>query len=89
MSTYKYSRWDGSQQVFQLDEDGLLEALADDILSRGDVEGPRRSMYRRGVRGEGAEDSVQGPRDLTERLKQQRQRQLDRYNLDSLMDDID
>ena len=46
-------------------------------------------MYRRGVRGEGAEDSVQGLRDLTERLKQQRQRQLDRYNLDSLMDDID
>jgi len=37
MSAYKYSRWDGSQRVFQLDEGGLLEALADDILSHGDV----------------------------------------------------
>jgi uncharacterized protein with von Willebrand factor type A (vWA) domain len=87
MAKYTYSRWDGSQQVFEPDEDALLESMSEDILAHGDVNRALRDLLQRGTRNEQGE-RVGGLRDLMERLRQQRQRQLERYNLDSLMDDL-
>ena len=28
MATYRYSRWDGSQEIFDMDEDELMDALS-------------------------------------------------------------
>ena len=86
MNTYRYSRWDGSQQVFELDEDSLMESLSDDILAHGDINRALRDLFQRGLRGEG--QRLEGLRDIKERLRQQRQQQLERHNLDSLMDDL-
>ena len=33
----RYSRWDGSQQVADLDADEILDALADDVMAEGDL----------------------------------------------------
>ena len=88
MSRYRYSRWDGSQRVFELDEDSLLEELSDDILADGDVERALRNLLQRGLPPDHSEERIEGLHDLMERLKQQRQRQLERYNLDSVMDDL-
>ena len=87
MTTHRYSRWDGTQQVFELDEDSLIDSLSDDILAHGDINRALRNLFQRGVRGE-QDERIEGLRDLMERLKQQRQQQLERYNLDSLMDDL-
>ena len=35
---YVYRPWDGSQEFTEVDADGLLAALADDLLENGDVE---------------------------------------------------
>ena len=87
MTTYRYYRWDGSQQVFSMDADDLMNSIADDILEHGDPERALRSLFQRGIDDEQGQHAP-GLRDLLERLRQQRQQQLERYNLDSVMDDI-
>ena len=87
MPTYRYSRWDGTQQVFGLDEDSLLEALSEDVLAHGDLDRALRNLFQRGLQGEEGQ-RIEGLRDLIDRLKKQRQLQLERHNLDSLMDDL-
>ncbi len=89
MTVYRYSRWDGSQDAFGVDEDSILESLSDDILSHGDVNHALRSLFRQGVEDGGRMERIEGLHDLLERLKRQRQRQLDRYNLDSLFDGLE
>ena len=88
MTTYRYYRWDGSQHVFDMDADDLFNSIADDILEHGD---PNRAL--RGLLRRGAEDSqgqrTPGLQDLMERLRRQRQSQLDRYDMDSVMDDLE
>lgn len=85
---FRYSGWDGSQQIDPLQPDELLDLLANDLLDDGDL---RRAMdrllQRGGMRQDG--DRLQGLRDLMERLRNQRQDQLDRYRLDSFMEDIE
>ena len=46
----RYSRWDGTQQVFDQDED--------DILAYGDVNKALRSLLERGLRDDGGEPTV-------------------------------
>ena len=87
MTSYRYYRWDGNQQVFELDEESLMDSLSDDILAHGDVNRALRNLFQRGVRGDEGE-RIEGLRDLAERLRQQRQQKLERYNLESLMDDL-
>jgi uncharacterized protein with von Willebrand factor type A (vWA) domain len=82
-----YSRWDGSQRLDDLDADQLLEAMSDDILSDGDPWSALRRLFQRGARNpDGA--NLPGLQDLLNRLRRQRQRQLDRYDLSSVLDDI-
>ena len=87
MGTYRYSRWDGSQQVVDVDEEDIMDSLSDDILEHGDVNRALRNLFQRGMQNQQGE-RIGGLRDLMERLRQQRQQQLERYNLDSLMDGL-
>ncbi|MCH8108639.1 MAG: VWA domain-containing protein [Chloroflexi bacterium] len=87
MTAYRYSRWDGTQDWSDLDEDDVLEALSDDILTHGDVNRALRNMFQRGMDNDRGQ-RIDGLRDMMERLRKQRQQQLERYNMDSLMDDL-
>jgi len=83
----RYSRWDGSQQVPDLDADDLLEAMADDLVSDGDVWPALQRLFQRGVRTPQGQRAP-GLQDLLQRLKQRRQQQLDRYDLGSALEEI-
>ena len=87
MARYRYSRWDGSQEVEGLDEDRILESLSDELLTHGDLERALRNMLYRGLRSE--DQRILGLRDLIERIRQQRQQRLERHDLDSLLDDLE
>ena len=87
MASYRYSQWDGTQQVYGPDEDDILESLSDDILAHGDIDRALRNLFRDGLTDDRGE-RVHGLRELRERLQQMRQQQLERFNLDSLMDDL-
>ena len=87
MIGYRYSRWDGSQHPFDLDEDDILDALSEDIINHGDVNRAMRNLMRSGMSGDDGQ-RITGLRELRERLRELQQQQLERYNLESAMDDI-
>ena len=87
MTIFRYSEWDGSQDIFELNADELMDKLGQNMMSYGDLSYALRMLQRGGFR-----DS-QGRRlpniqELLQRLRQQKQSQLDKYDLGSMMDDI-
>ncbi len=87
MVAFRYSEWDGSQEIPALDADEVLEALTDDLMNFGDLQHAMRNLLQRGMRPNMG-NRMQGLRDLLQQLRQQRRNTLDRYNLSSVMDDI-
>src|ERR687898_768121 len=87
MSTLRYSRWDGSQQLPPFDADDVLDALSDDILTEGDVRRALQRLMQRGLRGTRGGD-VPGLGRIMERLRARRQEELERANLDGVLDDL-
>ncbi len=84
---YLYSRWDGTQQIPALDAESLMEALADDLLSDGDVWQALQRLLQWGYQGPDGR-RLPGLQDLLERLRQAKQERLSRYNLNSIVDQI-
>ncbi|MFQ5860696.1 MAG: VWA domain-containing protein [Dehalococcoidia bacterium] len=85
--SYRYSRWDGTQQVFDIDAEELMEGLSQDLLSHGDVWRALREMMRRGFQDRMGQ-RLPGLQELLEQLRSQRQSQIERYNVDSVMEGI-
>src|SRR5437870_4625282 len=84
---FRYSRWDGSQQLADLDADDLLAAMSDDLMSDGDLWNALRRMFQRGLENPQG-PQVPGLQNLLDRLRKRRQEQLDRYDLGSALEDI-
>src|SRR3990172_1705731 len=84
---YRYSEWDGSQDLPSLDPDELLAAITDDLMNFGDLQHALRNLRQRGMRNNMGR-RMQGLRALLQQLRQQRRQTLDRYNLTSVFDDI-
>lgn len=85
---YGYTRWDGTQQIEGLDADDILNALADDYVEDGNLRQALRRLMQEGVRSEDGRRTM-GLRELMERMRNQRQQQLNRYNMASgVMDDL-
>ena len=83
----RYSRWDGTQTVGDVDADDVLDAISDDVLQDGDLWSALRRLFQHGARDpQGGQ--MPGLRDLMERLRRQRQERLNRFDLDSTMDDV-
>ena len=84
---YHYSRWDGTQRVFEIDEEELMNQLAEDLLAHGSVHRSLRDLLQRGFQNRWGEQ-MPGIHQLRERLRAERQRHLEQYDLDSLMRDL-
>jgi uncharacterized protein with von Willebrand factor type A (vWA) domain len=87
MSLYRYSRWDGSQQLPPFDADDVLDALSEDILAEGDVRRALQRLMQRGLRGTRGGD-VPGLRRIVDRLRERRQAELERTHLDGVLDQL-
>ncbi len=87
MARYRYSRWDGTQSLEPFTASDLMDHLADKILDENDLWSAMRDMIQRGADFKSGR-RMEGLRDLLDRLRQQRQRQLQRYNLNDLFGDI-
>ena len=72
---FRYSRWDGSQDVPDPDADDLLEAMSDDIMSDGDLWSAMRRLFQQGAHTQqgqkmpGLQDLVNQLRSVQEQLK--------------------
>ncbi|MDP9362723.1 MAG: VWA domain-containing protein [Chloroflexota bacterium] len=82
-----YSRWDGTQQIGQLDADELMRAMSDDLMQDGDLNRALQRLFRWGFERPDGEH-VPGLREMMQRLKERRQEQLNRYDLGSILDDV-
>ena len=87
MTSYRYSRWDGIQDVPTFNEDALMEQLSDQLLSHGDLSSAIRSLIQRGARDSNGH-KLAGVQELLQRLRTQRQVILNKYDLISVVGDI-
>src|SRR3989442_12169489 len=87
MKSYRYSSWDGTQDISAVDADDLMDCMADELTSHGDLNQALRNLMRRGMRGNMG-SGFEGIRELIERLKQQSRERTERYNLASLVDEL-
>jgi uncharacterized protein with von Willebrand factor type A (vWA) domain len=86
MVHYRYSRWDGSQ-LGEMTATDMSDQLTEQILEGDSLQQAMRRMMDRGmVRPDGRRG--EGMREMMRRLQEARQKNLERYNLDSMMDDI-
>ncbi len=88
MAAARYSRWDGTQEGESPDVQELFSHLAEDVFQGWDFESALRRLL-----GQGIQD-LQGRRlpgleRLIEQLRQRRQEELERYNLEGLFKDIE
>src|SRR3990170_4865132 len=84
---FRYSEWDGTQEIGPLDPDDILAGLTDDLMNFGDLQHALRNLLQRGLRNPMGQ-RLQGLRDLLQQLRQQRRQTLDRYDLSSAFEDI-
>ena len=79
---FRYSRWDGTQRLDPIDADQVLDALAEDLMNYGDLSAALQRLYRWGS------DELPGLEQLLKELREQREAELSRYDLDSTVEDI-
>ena len=82
---YRYSRWDGTQEPFDLsiDASDVLEELADDVLMGAGADNALRRLMRRGIQGR-----FSGIDALRRRLQQMREQEQEALDLTGPLEEI-
>ena len=83
----RYSKWDGTQQIDSISADDVMKAIADELMTDGDLMRALRQLFREGI------DLPDGERlpgwwEMMQRVRQKKQEQLNRYDLGSIFEDI-
>ncbi len=85
----RYSRWDGTQRLADLDADEILAAVSDDLMAEGDLAEALRRLMERGWRsGDTSRPDLAGLQDLMDRLVRRREELRDRFQLGDVLGDI-
>ena len=84
---YRYSRWDGTQNIFEMGAEELMDRLSGELLNHGDMWRALRELMRQGMEDRQGQ-RMPGLKDLMEQLRDQQRQQLQQYNMDSVMEDI-
>ena len=87
MKTYRYSEWDGTQKFPPLDEDELMDRLSREIMQDGNLSSILWRMQQYGFNDRQGR-RLPGLQEMLQKLRRAKQKQLDKYNLGSVMDDI-
>ena len=86
MVRYRYSRWDGSQKVFALDADDLMDRLSEHLMHTGDLTLALRDLMKGNLTD--ADGKPMGIESLLKRLREKRRDALKQFNPDSAVSDI-
>ena len=86
-SANRYHAWDGSQEPFGRDADELFDRLAEDLFQGADFEYALHRLLSRGWR-DARGRRLPGYEEMLERLRNRRQQQLKRYNLNDVFGNI-
>lgn len=69
---FRYSRWDGTQQGFELDADSIIKEVADELIHHGDPNAALRRMMQQGMRDRNGRD-IEGIRETLRKLRERKQ----------------
>ena len=83
---FTYSRWDGTQQIPDLDADALLRAMGDELIEHGDPNAVLRRMLHQGMEVDGTR--LEGIREMLRKLRERRQERLEQHDLGGVYDEI-
>ncbi len=87
MSTHRFTAWDGTQDPLGPDVEEIFNRLSEDVFHGWDFETALRRMLSQGWRDRSGR-RLMGLEEMTERLARQRRKQLEKYSLDGVFDDI-
>jgi uncharacterized protein with von Willebrand factor type A (vWA) domain len=87
MENNLYSEWDGSQNIFEPDADAIIQELQRNLMRDGDLAEALRMVQRNGLTDRLGR-RLPSLREMIQRLQQQRQEHLNKYKLNSMMEDI-
>jgi len=79
---FRYSRWDGTQKLDDLDAGDVLDSLSDDLMNYGDLNAALQRLLRWGS------PNMPGLEQLLKQLREEREKELGRYNLDSTVEQL-
>jgi uncharacterized protein with von Willebrand factor type A (vWA) domain len=82
-----YSRWDGSQEPLPVDAEDVMNRISEDVFAGSDFEFAMRRILSSGWRTNGGQ-RLAGIEELVEMVRRRRLSHLNRYNLESVFDDI-
>ena len=85
MQRFRYSPWDGSQNVPNLDAYEILDELGDDLLYSGDADAALRRMMRQGFSGD---FDIEGLGSMLERLEELRAEMLQNSDLGGVLGEV-
>ena len=88
MPDFRYSRWDGAQQVFDLDGEDVMEQLSEHLVNHSDISKALEALAKEGLHTRYGQQ-VPGVDEILRRLKSLEQDILDRYNLDHILEDLE
>src|SRR5579884_2995750 len=84
---FRYSYWDGTQEIPDFTADDLLESMADDLLLGGDPERALRNLLRRGFQLPDGR-RFDGLQRLLRQMREYRQDAFSRYDPNGMVDQI-
>jgi uncharacterized protein with von Willebrand factor type A (vWA) domain len=87
MMQYRYSMWDGSQEIFRPAPEDILHGLTDTLLRDGDLQKALRLMMQRGMTDRHG-SVMRGLQDVLNKVRAAREEQLRRYHPDGVMSDL-
>ncbi|RMF83446.1 MAG: hypothetical protein D6736_21555, partial [Nitrospinota bacterium] len=83
MRRFRYSAWDGTQDVFNVRPDDIMDALAEGLFRHGDLNWAWRDILRKGLTSEDGMRSMSGLQDIMRQVEQKKKDILQRYSPDS------
>ena len=87
MIRYRYSAWDGTQEVLHPAPGDVLDSLTDSLLQGGDLSKALRMLMQRGLMDRQGEITP-GLQDLLNQLRTLKEQQLRQYNPNRVIDDL-
>ena len=87
MAIYRYSRWDGTQAGFELDADGILSQIEDDLVYHGDIGSALRRMMQHGFEDRNGRH-IEGLQELLERIRERRRQEREQHDLGGAYQEI-
>lgn len=87
MTPFRYSAWDGTQQIEWFTPEEALDHIAGEMLEGGDLRSIMNRLMRQGANFRDGR-CMPGMRELLDRARQRREQALMQHNLDGVFDDI-